>query len=96
MSKKILATITEYERDTIEQLYEKISSLKSLIISLSEKKLKSDEQNFFYKKILNDWYTTNKKYTYWWQKIYKKYNFSKENIGKLYIDFENMEIYPMN
>ncbi|CBZ05224.1 TPA: CXXX repeat peptide modification system protein [Clostridium botulinum] len=96
MNRKILATVTEEERDVVEELYERMYSLKSFIRLLSEKKLEPNEQNFLYKKILNDWYDTKKRYDYWWQNTVQKYNLSKNDIEKLYMDFGKMQIYPID
>ncbi|HCL4549456.1 CXXX repeat peptide modification system protein [Clostridium botulinum] len=96
MGGKILVAVTEEEKDVVEELYERISSLKSLIISLSQKKLESNEQEFFYKKILSDWYNTKKIYECWWQNTADKYNLPKNDIGRLYMDFEKKEIYSMD
>ncbi len=41
MNRKILATVTEEERDVVEELYERIYSLKSFIRLLSEKKIRT-------------------------------------------------------
>ncbi|GAE00763.1 CXXX repeat peptide modification system protein [Clostridium botulinum] len=90
MDEKVLGQIKKEERDIIQDLYERINSLESLAITLSEKSLDTDEEEMFYTKLLKDFNETNRKYNDFWKYISNKYNVT---LGKCYIDFSDCLIY---
>lgn len=90
---KILTYIHENETFEIEQLFEKLSSLNSMAGTLADAKLNIDEENWFYKKLMDDIADTNKKFKDWWKNICDKYNLDKKNLDNYIVNFRENFIY---
>ncbi|WP_368489028.1 CXXX repeat peptide modification system protein [Clostridium sp. BJN0013] len=92
MGKKLLVNITEEERNEIVIHFEKINSLKSLLITLTQSQLDIDENNWFYNKLRSDFSSATKSYDLWWTNILKKYDIAYDP-SKLNVDFDKQGIY---
>lgn len=90
---KILTSISEDEKNEIQELFERLFSLNSLASTLSEEKLNLDEQNWLYKKLTCDLIETRKKFNKWWIKICKEYNLNKKDLEHYSVNFEENFIF---
>lgn len=86
MGKKV-GKVTEEEKETIKQLFERQSGLNELA-----KVLTPDNQEL-YEKLVSDLGTTKVKFDNWWSTMRQKYNWEGTENGHWVIDFETCEVY---
>jgi CXXX repeat modification system protein len=88
-----LTEVTNDEKDTIQELFERLNSLNSMTGTLADSVLSIDQENWLYKKLMDDSVKTRIAYNNWWQDICEKYNLDS-NLQNLYsVDFQKLCIY---
>ena len=85
--------VSEKEKNTIRELYERKTALQELFITLKNQALTEDEKNFLYDKLVEDMGKTETAFQLWWDEKTEKYNWQQENGAKLLIDFKTNEIF---
>jgi CXXX repeat modification system protein len=90
MNKKFVGSVTETEKQEIENLYNRKNSLAEMIMLIDLKEYKNDA---IYERILEDMTVTSKKYSQWWQKKSEKYNWHKFEKGSWTLDFDTNKVY---
>jgi CXXX repeat modification system protein len=82
--------VSEAERDTIRQLYERRMGLKELVLVLAAV---DSVDNELYEKLIRDMGSTSSSFDEWWQSMSEKYHWPGRDDGAWRIDFETCEIY---
>lgn len=90
---KKLIDITQNETDTIQVLFERLNSLNSMSGTLADSTLNIDEQNWFYKKLIDDSIQARIEFNNWWTDICKKYNLDSTYTEQYSVDFDNRCIF---
>lgn len=92
MDRNIVAKVKEVEKDEMFELFERLNSQKSLLLTLTQSTLNIDKNNWLYEKLKNDFQVTMDSYNSWWDKICEKHNIVEDR-SKLMIDFKDCCIY---
>jgi len=87
MEKKKVGIVTEEERDEIQKLFRRHSSLADLA------KIVTSDNVELYEKVVNDLGETNIKFQNWWNKKGEKYNWESADNGRWQINFDTCEIF---
>ncbi|MBY6873988.1 CXXX repeat peptide modification system protein [Clostridium botulinum] len=94
MNGKVVVEIDKKDRDRMSELYQKLTSMKSLLgIWHNDDLIEINEKNWFQKRLSKDLKKSDKEYNNLWSYIVSKYNLDKKNIERYYLDFEECMIY---
>lgn len=84
--KKIVGSVTEQEKQEIQQLFERRNGLNELA------KIITSDNDFLYQKLVKDMGETATKFQQWWDKMYEKYQWERTDNGSWEINFNTNEI----
>ena len=87
MSKKIIGSVTELEKNEIQTLFERRNGLNELAMILTA------ENESLYEKLVKDLGETGTKFQNWWNVMSNKYQWESSPTGHWEINFETCEIY---
>ncbi len=93
MSKEILGSVTEEEKQTIERLYERKNALGELMQTMSSPMFSDEQRNKVYDWIVADLGKTNSEYNKWWSDMGLKYNWKIPCGEKLFVDFNTNGVF---
>lgn len=91
--RQCIATVTEDERNEIEQNWERLVSLNDLSATLASNNSLYLENSHFYNNIIADITIAKNNVSSWWKRISEKYSLDKDNLGKYFVDFTDGDIY---
>lgn len=91
--KQMIVTVTESEKDEIEQYWERLNSLYSLNNTLASNNALFEEKSYLYEKIVSDVAITKKKVDTWWESTFEKYCLEKNILKECIIEFSDCTIY---
>ncbi|MBP3475156.1 MAG: CXXX repeat peptide modification system protein [Lachnospiraceae bacterium] len=75
------------EVDEIELYFERMNSLKDLVLVFESDEVFIRNSSMMYEKIVKDLTDTRTKFQLWWTKIIDKYNLQEYNQDQLFVDF---------
>jgi CXXX repeat modification system protein len=84
--KKIVGSVTEQEKQEIQQLFERRNGLNELA------KIITADNDALYQKLVKDMGETATKFQQWWDRMYEKYQWERTENGSWEIDFKTNEI----
>mgnify|MGYP003305022583 CR=1 FL=1 len=84
--KQLIGTVTLAERDEIQSLFERKSSLIELAKSISS-------EDPIYERLISDMSITTSKYQLWWENMSSKYGWEKLDDSNWRINFNTCEIF---
>lgn len=86
-TKKIIGSVTEHEKNEIQNLFERRNGLNELAMILTA------ENEALYEKLVKDMGETGTKFQNWWNTMSAKYQWESSPNGNWEINFETCEIY---
>lgn len=87
MSKKVIGSVTEQEKNEIQTLFERRNGLNELAMILTA------DNDILYEKLVKDMGETGTKFQNWWDGLSRKYQWESAPDGHWEINFETCEIY---
>lgn len=87
MEKKIVGSVTEQEKNEIQDLFERRNGLNELAMILTA------DNDALYEKLVKDMGETGAKFQNWWNRMSEKYQWESAKNGHWEINFETCEIY---
>lgn len=87
MEKKIVGSVTEQEKNEIQDLFERRNGLNELAMILTA------DNDALYEKLVKDMGETGLKFQNWWDTMANKYQWESAEGGHWEINFETCEIY---
>ena len=90
MSRTVIGTVTQLEKEQIERLFNRKSGLVELVKSLTINDFVDEEGEALYEKIITDMGETSIRFQQWWDAMQAKYEWPA---GVYTIDFATNEIY---
>lgn len=87
MSKRIIGSVTEQEKNEIQSLFERRNGLNELAMILTA------ENDALYEKLVKDMGETSTKFQNWWDTMSQKYQWERVENGNWEINFDTCEIY---
>ena len=87
MEKKIVGSVTEQEKNEIQDLFERRNGLNELAMILTA------DNDALYEKLVKDMGETGLKFQNWWDTMANKYQWDSAEGGHWELNFETCEIY---
>jgi CXXX repeat modification system protein len=93
MTKQLIGSVTQAEKEDVVRLHERRTALRELLLTLNSPYLSEGEKRTLAGRIVEEYVKASSLFERWWREAARKYNWPSKEHGSWMVDFETNDVY---